>query len=44
MTPSGYDVYYSERGQRTSLRHFRSESEACAHLTYLLQRDGLLGV
>jgi hypothetical protein len=38
-TPSGWEVYYSERGTKGSLRLFRTEAEACAHFLDLLRRD-----
>jgi hypothetical protein len=28
-TPSGWDIYYSERGIRNQLRHLTSEEKAC---------------
>jgi hypothetical protein len=30
-TPSGWAVYYSERGLRTSLKYFTSEDQACRY-------------
>jgi hypothetical protein len=38
-TPSGWSVYYSERGLRSGEQLFDSEDEACRHLLGLLLRD-----
>ncbi len=38
-TPSGWAVYYSERGLRTAEMAFETESEACAQLRTLVLRD-----
>lgn len=38
-TPSGWSVYYWERGLRSGERLFDSEDEACSHLLDLLLRD-----
>lgn len=35
----GWAVYYSERGERTGLKTFETEDEACSHLFDLLVRD-----
>jgi hypothetical protein len=35
----GWEVYYSERGERTDLVHFDTEDEACDHLLMRLLRD-----
>lgn len=37
--PSGWEVYYSERGMKGSLRLFECETEACRHFLELLRRD-----
>lgn len=42
--PQGkWDVYYSERGVKTGLRSFDSESEACDCLLKLLLDDPTVG-
>jgi hypothetical protein len=38
-TPSGWSVYYWERGLRSGEQSFDSEDEACRHLLDLLLRD-----
>ena len=38
-TPSGWSVYYWERGLRSGEQLFDSEGEACSHLLDLLFRD-----
>ena len=40
-TPAGWEVYYSERGMKGSLRVFGTEGDACTHLLGLLRRDPL---
>jgi hypothetical protein len=35
----GWVVYYSERGLRTSERHFNTEDEACRYMADHLLRD-----
>jgi hypothetical protein len=35
----GWDVFYSERGQRNSQRWFKTEAEACEYLRARLIRD-----
>ncbi|MEU5726368.1 hypothetical protein [Micromonospora sp. NPDC047738] len=39
LGPAGWEVYYSERGVKGSLRVFRTEGEACAYFLELLRRD-----
>jgi hypothetical protein len=39
VADGGWIVYYSERGERTDIRAFETEDEACAHLFELLLRD-----
>ena len=34
----GWEVYYSERGQKSSVREFSSESEACEYLKQKLKK------
>ena len=35
-TESGWEVYYSERGNKTGLKVFDNESDACGYLFQLL--------
>lgn len=35
----GWEVYYSEKGLKTSRKNFRSESDACEYLFKLLESD-----
>lgn len=35
-TESGWEVYYSERGNKTGLKFFDNESDACGNLFNLL--------
>jgi len=37
--PSGWSVYYWERGLRSGEQSFDTEDEACSHLLDLLLRD-----
>ncbi len=37
-TDNGWEVYYSERGQKSSAREFSSESEACEYLEHKLKK------
>jgi hypothetical protein len=37
--PDGWEVYYSERGERTGVERFDTEDEACDHLFVQLFRD-----
>lgn len=37
--PGDWEVYFSERGLRTSLERFTSEHDACTRLLELLLRD-----
>ena len=37
----GWQVYYAERGQRTGLKVFRSESDACAEMLRRILHDPL---
>jgi hypothetical protein len=37
--PNGWEVYYSERGERTGVVRFDTEDEACDHLLMRLVRD-----
>lgn len=37
---AGWTVYYSERGLKSGMRLFASESEACEYLKLLLSTDG----
>ena len=37
--PSGWSVYYSERGLRSGEQSFDTEDDACRHLLDLLLRD-----
>lgn len=30
-TENGWDIYYSERGQKTGLKHFKDEQSACEY-------------
>lgn len=39
QSPSGWSVYYSERGLRSGEQSFHTEDEACNHLLELLLRD-----
>jgi hypothetical protein len=39
IVEGGWAVYYSERGERTGLRIFETEDDACSHLFDLLLRD-----
>jgi hypothetical protein len=39
VTPSGWSVYYWERGLRSGEQLFDSEDEACSYLLDLLLRD-----
>lgn len=39
IVEGGWAVYYSERGERTGLKIFETEDEACSHLFELLLRD-----
>jgi hypothetical protein len=34
-----WTVYYSERGDKSSVRHFDSENEACEYILAVLLRD-----
>ena len=40
-TATGWEVYYFEKGQKTSLEIYGDESAACARLIELLERDRL---
>lgn len=37
-TEDGWEVYYSERGKKSSSRQFSSESEACEYLERKLRK------
>ena len=37
-TDNGWEVYYSERGHKSSAREFASESEACDYLERKLKK------
>jgi len=39
QTADGWNVFYSERGLRSSERHFRNEDAACRHLLGALMQD-----
>ena len=39
VSAGGWDVYYSERGERTGLKTFETEDEACASLFESLLKD-----
>jgi hypothetical protein len=39
VVEGGWAVYYSERGERTGLRTFDTEDEACSYLFEQLVRD-----
>ena len=39
ITEGGWHVYYSERGLRTGIRRFETESEACEYLFETLLAD-----
>jgi hypothetical protein len=39
QTPSGWSVYYSERGLRSGKQSFTTEDQACRHLLDLLLAD-----
>jgi hypothetical protein len=39
-TGDGWEVYYSERGQKYDVRTFLTEDEACRHFLAFISRDG----
>ena len=39
-TVDGWEVYYSERGQKYNVRTFTAEDEACRHFLAFIARDG----
>jgi hypothetical protein len=39
-TVDGWEVYYSERGQKSNVRSFATEDEACRHFLAFISRDG----
>ena len=39
MLGDGWEVYYSEKGNKNRLRIFRSESKACDEFLYWILRD-----
>jgi len=41
-TATGWQTYYSERGERTSLKTFSTEANACAYFIVFLQEDSHL--
>lgn len=39
ISEGGWDVYYSERGQKTGLKSFETEDDACSYLLETLLKD-----
>ncbi|GAB4029967.1 hypothetical protein [Spirosoma gilvum] len=39
QTDDGWEVYYSERGSKTGLTFFSTETDACQYLYHLVRSD-----